>query len=69
MHEASDKRSRTQLVLNFLRQIIDRNPTSPPGDPYSYVTVPLRRGPSSRGGSAVADIDGDSFDTFPPRRS
>jgi hypothetical protein len=42
---------------------------SPPGDPYSYVTVPLRRGPSSRGGSAVADIDGDSFDTFPPRRS
>jgi hypothetical protein len=39
-----------------------------PGDPYANVPAPVRRGPKGRSGAAVAEIEDDSFRSFPPRR-
>ena len=61
------KRSRFRMVLDFLKQLLGKKPT-PPGDPYAYVMAPVRRGPKGRSGAAVADIEDDSFESFPPRR-
>jgi len=60
------KRSRFRLVLDFLKRLLGRK-SAPPGDPYAYAMAPLRRGPSGRSGAAVAEIEDDSFESFPPR--
>lgn len=52
------KRWRFRRVLDFLKRLIDRK--TPPGDPYAYVTAPMRRGPKGRSGAAVAEIENDS---------
>ena len=61
-----EKRSRFQLLIDFLKRLLGRK-AAPPGDPYAYAMAPLRRGPRGRSGAAVAEIEDDSFRSFPPR--
>jgi hypothetical protein len=60
------KRSRFRMVLDFVKRLLGKKPTQP-GDPYAYVMAPVRRGPKGRSGAAVAEIEDDSFGSFPPR--
>jgi hypothetical protein len=64
----SERRSRLRIVLDFMKRLLDKKPAAP-GDPYAYVTAPVRRGPKGRSGAAVADIEEDSYKSYPPRRS
>ncbi len=68
MPNAADKPSRVRLMIDFFKRLIGRKPVEP-GDPYAYVTAPVRRGPKGRNGAAVAEIEDDSYQSFPPRRS
>jgi len=61
------KRSRFRMVLDFVKRLLGKKPTQP-GDPYAYVMAPVRRGPKGRSGSAVAEIEDDSYRSFLPRR-
>jgi hypothetical protein len=61
------KKSRIQIMVDFLKRLLGKKP-SQPGDPYAYVMAPVRRGPKGRSGAAVAEIEEDSYQTFPPRR-
>jgi hypothetical protein len=61
-----EKGSSFRLVLDFLQRMLGKRPAQP-GDPYSYVTAPVRRGPKGRSGAAVAEIEEDSFRSVPPR--
>jgi hypothetical protein len=67
MPDARDKRSRLQVLLEFLRRMLGKKP-APPSDPYAYVPAPLRRGPKGHSGAAVAEIEDDSFRSFSLRR-
>jgi hypothetical protein len=67
MPDAGEKSSRFKLVLDFVRRLLGIKP-APPGDPYAYAMAPLRRGPKGRSGAAVAEIEDDSYQDFPPRR-
>jgi hypothetical protein len=62
-----EKRSRFRIAFDFLKRLLDKKP-APPGDPYAYVMAPVRRGPKGRSGAAVAEIEQDSFQSFPARR-
>jgi hypothetical protein len=62
-----EKRSRFRIVLDFLKRLLGKDPAQP-CDPYSYVPAPIGRGPKGRSGAAVAEIEDDSFRSFPPRR-
>jgi hypothetical protein len=64
--EAGERRSGFRVVLDFLKRLLGRKPAAP-GDPYAYVMAPVRRGPKGRSGAAVAEIEEDSFRSFPPR--
>jgi hypothetical protein len=66
MANAGEKRNRLRALLDALKRMFGRKP-APPGDPYAYVTAPLRRGPKGRNGAAVAEIEDDSYRSFPPR--
>jgi hypothetical protein len=68
MSEAGEKRSRFRIALDFLKRLLGRK-TAPPGDPYAYAMAPLRRGPKGRSGAAVAEIEEDSYRSFPARRT
>ena len=68
MASSDEKKSRFKSVLDFLKRLLGGKPAAP-GDPYAYVTAPVRRGPKGRSGAAFADIEDDSFRSFPPRRS
>ena len=61
------KRSGFRRALDYVKRLLRRKDAAP-GDPYAYVMAPVRRGPKGRSGAAVADIDDDSFRSFPPRR-
>jgi hypothetical protein len=65
MADAGEKPSRFRVVVDFLKRLIGKKP-SPPGG--AYAMAPLRRGPKGRSGAAVAEIEDDSFQSFPPRR-
>ena len=67
MGKASKKRSRMRILMDTLRRLLGKKP-APPGDPYAYAMAPLRRGPKGRSGAAVAEIEDDSYESFPPRR-
>ncbi len=67
MTDAVEKRSGFRVVVDFLKRLLGRKPATP-GDPYAYVMAPVRRGPKGRSGAAVAEIEDDSFRSFPPRR-
>jgi hypothetical protein len=68
MATASGKRSRFRILLDLLKRLLGKKPDAPPVDPYAYVPAPLRRGPKGSSGAAVAEIEDDSFRSFPPRR-
>lgn len=68
MPDAEETSSRFRIILDFLKRLLGRKPTSPPGDPYAYSMAPLRRGPKGRSGAAVAEIEDDGYRTFAPRR-
>ena len=68
MSDTSENRSKLQILLDFLKRLLRRKP-APPGDPYAYAMAPLRRGPKGRSGAAVAEIEEDGYQSFPPRRS
>ena len=68
MRDSGEKPSRFNLVLDFLKRLVGKK-AAPPGDPYAYAMAPLRRGPKGRSGAAVAEIEDDSYRSFPPRRS
>lgn len=59
MPDAGEKRSRFELLVNFLKRLLGRKSASP-GDPYAYVMAPVRRGPKGRSGAAAAEIEEDS---------
>lgn len=61
-----EKQSGFKIVLDFFKRLLGKNPAQP-GDPYAYVPAPVRRGPKGRSGAAVAEIEDDSFRSFPPR--
>ena len=66
MSGADEKSSRFKLILDFLKRLLGKK-TAPPGDPYAYAMAPLRRGPKGRSVSTVAEIEEDSYQSFPPR--
>ncbi|PYX47746.1 MAG: hypothetical protein DMG79_13335 [Acidobacteria bacterium] len=68
MQDADAKPSRFRIVLDFLKRLLGKKLTSPPGDPYAYAMAPLRHGPKGRSGAAVAEIEEDSYASFPSRR-
>ena len=68
MADAGEKPSRFRFIIDALKRLLGREPSPPPGDPYAYVGAPLRRGPKGRSGAAVAEIEDESFNSFPPRR-
>jgi hypothetical protein len=68
MPEAGEKPSKFKALLEFVKRLLGKKP-APPGDPYAYAMAPIRRGPTSRSGAAVAEIEDDSYQSFPPRRS
>ena len=61
-----EKNSQFRTILDFLKRLLGKRPAQP-GDPYAYVMAPVRRGPKGRSGAAVAEIENDSFRSFPPR--
>jgi hypothetical protein len=63
----NEKNSRFRRLLDFLKRLL-RNKPAQPEDPYAYAMAPVHRGPKGRSGAAVAEIDDDSFESFPPRR-
>jgi hypothetical protein len=67
MANTGEKRTRLRALLQRLSRLFGRKPATP-GDPYAYVTAPLRRGPRGRSGAAVAEIEDDSYRSFPPRK-
>jgi hypothetical protein len=69
MSDARENRSKFRVVLDFLKRLLGKKPTAPPGDPYAYSMAPVRRGPKGRSGAAVAEIEEDDYRSFPPRRS
>ena len=57
--------SRFEVMVDFLKRLLGRKPAAP-GDPYAYVMAPVRRGPKGRSGAAVAELEDDSYKTYPP---
>jgi hypothetical protein len=66
MRDAGEKPSRFRLVVDFLKRLLGKK-AAPPGDPYAYVMAPVRRGPKGRSGAAVAELEEDSYRSFPSR--
>lgn len=67
MGNAGDRSNRFRILLELLRRWLGRKPAAP-GDPYSDVMAPVRRGPKGRSGAAVAEIEDDTYRSFFPRR-
>ncbi len=67
MSDVEEKRSRFKIVLDFLKRLLGKKP-APPAIPTPMPWLPLRRGPKGRSGAAVAEIEEDSYKSFPPRR-
>ncbi len=59
--------SKFKRLMDALRRLWHKKEKPPEGDPYAYVGAPMRRGPKGRSGAAVAEIEDDSFRSFPPR--
>ncbi len=67
MQDGFEKPSRFRVMMDFFKRLLGRKPARP-GDPYAYVMAPVHRGPKGRSGAAVAEIEDDSYRSFPPRR-
>jgi len=61
-------RSLLKKIKDAIRRLLGKRPPQP-GDPYAYVMAPVDRGPKSRSGAAVAEIEDDDYRSFPPRQS
>ena len=61
------RRPRFQAMIDLFKRLFWRRPAAP-GDPYAYVTAPVLCGPKGRSCAAVAEIEDDSFRSFPSRR-
>jgi hypothetical protein len=68
MLDNREDRTLLQALMDQLRRILRKKQFPPEGDPYAYVGAPLRRGPKGRSSAAAAEIEDDSFQSFPPRR-
>jgi hypothetical protein len=78
MADSGESGPRLKFLLESLRRVLGggrefyrrlrKKQTPPPADPNAYVPAPLRHGPKGRSGAAVAEIEDDSFQSFPPRR-
>ena len=66
MTGGGEKRSRLQVMVDFLKRLVGRKPAAPP-DPYASVMAPVRRGPKGRSGAAVAEIEDDSYRNYRPQ--
>jgi hypothetical protein len=66
-HKLKEERAIWKELMDQLRRILRKKEKPPEGDPYAYVGAPLRRGPKSRSGAAVAEIEDDSIHDY--RRS
>jgi hypothetical protein len=64
--KAEKKSFHFRILVDFLRRLFGRK-SGPPSDPYAYVMAPRPRGPNGRSSAAVAEIEDDSFRSFPPR--
>ena len=67
MANPENKRSPLGIVSDFVRRLLGKKPPPQPGDPYAYRMAPVKGGPCGRSGAAVAEIEGDSDRSFPPR--
>jgi len=67
MAKSRENRSRFKIVLDVLKRLLGKKPAQPE-DPYAYAMAPLRRGPKGRSGAAVAEIEDDQVNRYPPRR-
>ena len=67
MRDAERKPSLVKKLQDAIHRLLGRKPPSSPGDPYAYAMAPLRRGPKGRSGAAVAEVEDDSYQSFPPR--
>lgn len=63
----TEEPSRFRSIIDRLLRLFRRKP-APPLDPHAYVMAPVRRGPKGRSGAAVAEIEDDSSQSYPPRR-
>jgi hypothetical protein len=68
MQDNRKDRTLMQALMDQLRRILRKKQFPSEGDPYAYVGAPLRRGPKGRNGAATAEIEEDSYRSFPPRR-
>lgn len=66
MGKAGGRQSRLKILIDFVKRLLGRRPAQP-GDPYAYAMAPVRRGPTGRSGAAVAEIEDDTYRSFPPR--
>ena len=69
MADRNRERSLTKKLLDQIRRLLRKSQGPAEGDPYAYVTAPTRRGPKGRSGAAVAEIEDDSYRSFPPRKA
>ena len=67
MRDEKQRRSLIKQLEDALRRLLRKKPSPPPADSYAYSMAPLRRGPKGRSGVAVAEIEDDSYRSFPPR--
>jgi hypothetical protein len=69
VRDGQGKKSLVKRLQDSIRRLLGREPSPPPGgDPYAYRMAPVRRGPKGRSGAAVAEIEEDLFERFPPRQ-
>jgi hypothetical protein len=68
MPDGAKKHTRLRAVLETLLRLLGKKPPQAPDDPYAYRMAPVRRGPSSRSGAAVAEPEDNSYRAFPPPR-
>ena len=67
MLDNREDRTLRHALMDQLRRILREKQFPSEGDPYAYVGSPLRRGPKGRSGAAAAEIEDDSYQSFPPR--
>jgi hypothetical protein len=54
MQDAGQKPSRLRFLLDFLKRLLGKKPTAPPGDPYACAMASVRRGSRSWNSQAAA---------------
>ena len=73
MQDDKKKPSLLEELQDAVRQLLrkrEKPPKEKPpeGDPYAHVGAPLRHGPKGRSGAVAAEIEDDSYRSFPPRK-